>query len=74
MPDLQRPYVRDTTRVRNLFDSLYRGYPTGLLIFLENEVDENIRTIGENNQLRIIPRYVVIDRQQRLTSLYAALT
>lgn len=74
LPDLQRPYVRDTTRVRNLFDSLYRGYPTGLLIFLENEVDENIRTIGENNQLRIIPRYVVIDRQQRLTSLYAALT
>ena len=28
LPDLQRPYVWETARVRNLFDSLYRGYPT----------------------------------------------
>lgn len=74
LPDLQRPYVWETARVRNLFDSLYRGYPTWLIILLENEVDDQVRTIWENTANTIIPRYVVIDGQQRLTSLYAALT
>lgn len=33
LPDIQRPFVWDTTRVRDLFDSMYRGYPIGYLLF-----------------------------------------
>jgi hypothetical protein len=36
LPDIQRPFVWDTTRVRDLFDSMYRGYPIGTLLFWEN--------------------------------------
>ena len=74
LPDLQRPYVWDRARVRDLFDSLYNWYPTGLLIFLENNIELNIRWIGNSESWTQIPRYVVIDGQQRLTSLYATLT
>ncbi|HBF69268.1 MAG TPA: hypothetical protein DDW32_01810, partial [Thermotoga sp.] len=35
LPDIQRPFVWDTTRVRDLFDSMYRGYPIGTLLFWE---------------------------------------
>lgn len=31
LPDLQRPFVWDTSKVRDLFDSLYRGFPVGSL-------------------------------------------
>ena len=74
LPDLQRPYVWDRARVRDLFDSLFRGYPTGLLLFLENETEQQKRSIGRKEDLKRIPNYVVIDGQQRLTSLYAVFT
>ena len=32
IPEIQRPFVRDAIKVRNLLDSLYRGYPIGYLI------------------------------------------
>ena len=32
IPEIQRPLVRDAIKVRNLLDSLYRGYPIGYLI------------------------------------------
>lgn len=74
LPDLQRPYVWDRARVRDLFDSLYNWYPTWLLIFLENNTEKNIKWIWNKETWWQIPRYVVIDWQQRLTSLYASLT
>ena len=74
LPDLQRPYVWDRARVRDLFDSLYNWYPTGLLIFLENNTEKNIKWMWNKEIWSQIPRYVVIDWQQRLTSLYATLT
>ena|GEM_PF-4894741 len=60
--------------MRDLFDSLFRGYPTGLLLFLENETEQQKRSIGRKEDLKRIPNYVVIDGQQRLTSLYAVFT
>lgn len=33
IPEIQRPFVWDSTKVRDLIDSLYRGYPIGYLIF-----------------------------------------
>jgi uncharacterized protein with ParB-like and HNH nuclease domain len=36
IPEIQRPFVWDTTKVRNLLDSLYNGYPVGYLIAWKN--------------------------------------
>ena len=36
LPDIQRPFVWSSTQVRDLFDSLYRGYPVGTLMFWED--------------------------------------
>jgi uncharacterized protein with ParB-like and HNH nuclease domain len=36
LPDIQRPFVWKNAKVRNLFDSMYRGYPVGHLLFWEN--------------------------------------
>ncbi len=36
IPEIQRPFVWDATKVRNLLDSLYRGYPIGSLITWRN--------------------------------------
>lgn len=33
LPDIQRPFVWKTKQVRDLFDSIYKGFPTGYLLF-----------------------------------------
>jgi hypothetical protein len=72
LPDIQRPFVWDTTRVRDLFDSMYRGYPIGTLLFWENGSPGEHRTIGTGTKRRV-PRLLVVDGQQRLTALYAVM-
>ncbi|MGB9821751.1 MAG: DUF262 domain-containing protein [Pseudothermotoga sp.] len=72
LPDIQRPFVWDTTRVRDLFDSMYRGYPIGTLLFWENGFPGEHRTIGTGTKQRT-PRLLVVDGQQRLTALYAVM-
>lgn len=72
LPDLQRPYVRKRADVRDLFDSLYRWYPTGLITLLEN--DKEAHTLWWHWKLKNIPQYSLIDWQQRLTALYATIT
>ena len=73
LPEMQRQYVWRSTRVRDLFDSLYRGYPSGTI--LTWETDESVKTRdfaveqgkdGKSFQL-------LLDGQQRLTSLSAIL-
>ena len=73
LPDLQRPYVWERARVRNFFDSLYKWYPTGLIILLENDTTAWVKAIGWW-WLAKTPNLSVIDWQQRLTSLYATIT
>lgn len=73
LPDLQRPFVWKNAKIRNLFDSMYRGFPVGYLLFWEPAVVEKARTIGTDAKQRI-PRLLVVDGQQRLTSLYTVLT
>jgi len=34
LPDIQRPFIWGNTRVRDLFDSMYKGYPVGYLLLL----------------------------------------
>ncbi|RTI27342.1 DUF262 domain-containing protein, partial [Thermus scotoductus] len=50
LPDIQRPFVWDTTRVRDLFDSMYRGYPIGTLLFWENGFSGEHRAIGTGDK------------------------
>lgn len=69
LPEIQRPFVWPNVNVRNLFDSLYRGYPAGYLLFWETGVDAGTRTIGKEGAKA--PSLAIVDGQQRLTSLYA---
>lgn len=72
LPDIQRPFVWKNAKVRDLFDSMYRGYPVGYLLFWQNALADAARTIGEDNKQKP-PRLVIVDGQQRLTSLYAVI-
>lgn len=71
LPDLQRPFVWPATKVRDLFDSMYRGYPVGELMFWDVPADGETRSIGGPGGLAA--SHQIIDGQQRLTSLYAAM-
>lgn len=70
LPELQRTFVWPNVNVRDLFDSLYRGYPAGFLLFWETGSDTELKGIGIKNQYSV-PKLAVVDGQQRLTSLYA---
>ena len=72
LPELQRPFVWPNVNVRNLFDSLYRGYPAGFLLFWETGADIGLKRISSKNN-ETVPNLAIVDGQQRLTSLYAVL-
>ena len=73
LPELQRPFVWRNSKVRDLFDSMYRGYPVGFLLFWATTAEPlKSRSIGTNSKQRI-PKLLVVDGQQRLTSLYAVI-
>lgn len=72
LPDIQRPFVWKNAKVRDLFDSMYRGYPVGYFLFWENQVGVKTKQIGANNHQKV-PNLLIVDGQQRLTSLYAVL-
>ena len=67
IPEIQRPFVWDSTKVRDLMDSLYHGYPTGYLITWKNP-DVKIKGGGTAEG-----KTVLIDGQQRVTAMMAAL-
>lgn len=72
LPDIQRPFVWSMTKVRDLFDSMYRGFPIGYLLFWENGCSDTHRTIGAAPKQKVA-RLLIVDGQQRLTSLYAVM-
>ncbi len=75
LPDIQRPFVwyKKISKVRDLFDSIYRGYPIGYLLFWENANRQDFHNIGFDEPRRRIPRFLIIDGQQRLTALFAVM-
>ena len=75
LPDLQRPFVWKDNKVRELFDSLLKGYPIGYIMLWESPVDYESKksTIGDNSKTYEDPKELVIDGQQRLTALVAAM-
>jgi len=72
LPDIQRPFVWKNAKVRDLFDSMYKGYPVGYLLFWQNGLTDDERTIGTDIKQKA-PKLVIVDGQQRLTSLYAVI-
>lgn len=73
LPDLQRPFVWLDNKVRDLLDSMYKGFPIGY-IMLWDAPDDYVRKsdIGQNSKIYETSE-LVIDGQQRLTALLAAL-
>jgi len=72
LPEIQRPFVWPNSKVRDLFDSMYRGFPIGYLLFWINGFSEVHRTIGTDVKQKV-PRLLIVDGQQRLTSLFAVI-
>lgn len=71
LPDIQRPFVWPNSKVRDLVDSMYRGYPVGELMLWKNRDHEHTRAIGDDALKTQEASWQVVDGQQRLTSLYA---
>ena len=67
IPEIQRPFVWKATKVRDLIDSLYQGYPVGYIITWRNP-DVKLK----NGELSA-GKKVLIDGQQRITALTAAI-
>jgi hypothetical protein len=72
LPDIQRPFVWKNAKVRNLFDSMYRGFPVGYFLFWENGIEGSSKSIGTDGKQKT-PSLLIVDGQQRLTSLYAVI-
>jgi hypothetical protein len=73
LPDIQRPFVWKNTKVRNLFDSMYRGFPIGYLLFWETGGSAKNGQIGVEKK-QLVPDLLIVDGQQRLTAIYAVVT
>ena len=74
LPDLQRPFVWKDNKVRELLDSMMKGYPIGYIMLWSSPDDyENTGHIGKNEKVYKRPDDLVIDGQQRLTALLAAM-
>ncbi|MCL6592101.1 MAG: DUF262 domain-containing protein [Firmicutes bacterium] len=67
IPEIQRPFVWDATKVRDLMDSLYQGYPIGYVIAWRNP---NIKL---KDGTTAAGKKILIDGQQRVTALNAAI-
>ncbi len=72
LPDIQRPFVWKDTKVRDLFDSMYKGYPVGYFLFWANAFQDGVKKIGADNKQKS-PSLLIVDGQQRLTSLFAVI-
>lgn len=67
MPEIQRPFVWNTTKVRDLIDSISRGFPVGYII-----TSEDPEMIGKDGK-RAEGKTSIIDGQQRITALRASI-
>lgn len=67
IPEMQRPFVWDSSKVRDLVDSLYKGFPVGYIIVWQNpdvKLEDGTKSSGKK---------VLIDGQQRITAMAAAI-
>src|SRR5439155_4133635 len=72
LPEMQRRYVWPATRVRDLLDSLYRGYPSGTILVWETDREMPVRDLAvSQGDSPFKGHKMLLDGQQRLTSLSA---
>ena len=67
IPEIQRPFVWKASQVRDLIDSMYRGYPAGYLIISQSpdmKLKDGTQSVGKK---------IMIDGQQRVTALMTAI-
>mgnify|MGYP004566460161 FL=1 len=67
IPEMQRPFVWDSSKVRDLVDSLYKGFPVGYIIVWQNpdvKLKDGTKSSGKK---------VLVDGQQRITAMAAAI-
>ena len=74
LPEMQRRYVWTATRVRDLLDSLYRGYPSGSILVWDTDQEQPSRSLPVSQmESPFTGHKLLLDGQQRLTSLSAIL-
>jgi hypothetical protein len=76
LPEMQRRYVWPATRVRDLLDSLYRGYPSGTILVWETDEEMPTRELAVRSTRTptTSQQLLLLDGQQRVTSLSAVLS
>ncbi|MCL2153711.1 MAG: DUF262 domain-containing protein [Oscillospiraceae bacterium] len=67
IPEIQRPFVWKPLQVRNLIDSLYKGYPTGYLILWQNH------KVKLKDGKEALGKKILIDGQQRVTAMLTSI-
>ena len=76
LPDFQRGWVWDDYRIRALIASISSSYPVGAAMFLEygnQNIRFKYRTIQGVDVQNVVPSELILDGQQRLTSIYGAM-
>ena len=74
LPEMQRRYVWRSTRVRDLLDSLYRGYPSGAILLWDTDEAVPLQDFAVSQNLNPYQSTrLLLDGQQRLTSLSAVI-
>src|SRR6476660_8566080 len=74
LPEMQRRYVWRSPRVRDLLDSLYRGYPSGAILLWETDEKVPLQEMAVSQQANPYQSTrLLLDGQQRLTSLSAVI-
>lgn len=75
LPEMQRGYVWRATHVRDLLDSLYRGYPSGSILLWDTEEEVALQGFAlEQSRPAVQRSRLLLDGQQRLTSLAAVMS
>lgn len=74
LPEMQRRYVWRSPRVRDLLDSLYRGYPSGAILLWETDEPVPLQEFAvQQEKNAFTSTRLLLDGQQRLTSLSAVI-
>lgn len=75
LPEFQRDWTWDDNRIQGILASLSQGYPMGAIMRLEygnNDVKFKYRPIEGVSKINIEPKFLILDGQQRMTSMYRA--
>ena len=75
LPEFQRDWTWDDDRIRGILASLSQGYPMGAIMRLQYgnpDIKFRYRTLEGVGTTTEIPEYLILDGQQRLTSMYQA--